>query len=278
MTRTRKTAVLLTVFNRRETTLTGLRTLYDAIRQLGAGYAFDIYLVDDGSTDGTADSVRQDFPAVRLLKGDGQLYWCHGMLKAWQAAIHSGVVYDYFLWYNDDSELYADALVTLFGTMADHQDRCLVTGAFCDHTGACSYGGGDENEHAIVPNGTYQRVKTMNGNLVLIPYAVYQQVGMIDAFYRHSFGDHDYGYRAQQQGFDVILTPRYVGVVDNHHDVPYAKSLSFARRWKNLHNPKNSPFLGFRYLKTYKSWNVAIRYFISSYLYTFFPSLSPRKD
>ena len=50
-----KTAVLLTVFNRREMTLVSLRTLYAAIDRLGPGYAFDVYLVDDGSTDGSGE-------------------------------------------------------------------------------------------------------------------------------------------------------------------------------------------------------------------------------
>lgn len=273
-----KTAVLLTVFNRREMTLVSLRTLYAAIDRLGPGYAFDVYLVDDGSTDGTSESVGSEFPAVRLFKGDGGLYWGHGMLMAWEKAVESGVGYDYFLWYNDDSELYPDALQTLFKSMDDNGERCVVTGAFCDHQGCCSYGGGDENNKGLVPDGSYQKVVTMNGNLVLIPYQVYKAVGMIDRGYRHAFGDHDYGYRVQKQGFSVLLTPRYVGVVDNHTEKPYSGIASFKKRWKNLHSPKNSPRYGFRYLRTYKGWNSALRYWISSYLYTFFPSLAPKQN
>lgn len=271
-----KTAVLLTVFNRREMTLVSLRTLYAAIDRLGPGYAFDVYLVDDGSTDGTSESVGSEFPAVRLFKGDGGLYWGHGMLMAWEKAVKNAK-YDFFLWYNDDSCLYADALETLFSVVNDRQDHCVVTGAFCDHQGHLSYGGGDENENGIAPNGKPQPVKTMNGNLVLIPWEIYEVVGMIDSGYIHSFGDHDYGYRIQKNGYEVLLTPKYVGVCDNHHDLPFNKKQSFKKRWKNLHSPKNRPSICFRYLHTYKNWNVAFRYLISSYIYVFFPCLMPKQ-
>jgi len=272
-----RTAVLLTVFNRRETTLIGLKTLQKAIARLGDGYAFDIFLVDDGSTDGTRQSVEQSFPDVKVYVSPGDLYWGGGMNMAWQKAVAMGQ-YDYYLWYNDDSDLYEDALITLYQVATECQDRCVVTGAFCDHQGQLSYGGGDENEHGIAPNGKPQPVKTMNGNLVLIPNSIYQTVGMIDSHYIHSFGDHDYGYRVQKQGNDVLLTPRYVGVCDNHHDLPFKKEQSLSKRWRSLHSPKNRPSIGFRYLRTYKSWNIALRYLISSYIYVFFPSLMPNSN
>lgn len=272
-----RTAVLLTVFNRRETTLIGLKTLQQAIARLGEGYTFDIFLVDDASTDGTSQSVEKMFPEVKVYVSPGDLYWGGGMNMAWQKAVAYGT-YDYFLWYNDDSDLYDNALLTLFQVASERHDRCVVTGAFRDHQGLLSYGGGDENENGIAPSGSPQPVKTMNGNLVLIPAAIWQQVGMIDSHYIHSFGDHDYGYRVQKQGYDVLLTPSYVGICDNHHDLPFRKDQSFKKRWRNLHSPKNRPSIGFRYLHTYKSWNIAFRYLISSYLYVFFPSLMPQQD
>lgn len=39
-----RTAVILTVYNRKETTLQGLRSLYKAIDVLGEEYAFDIHV------------------------------------------------------------------------------------------------------------------------------------------------------------------------------------------------------------------------------------------
>ena len=60
-------AVLMTCYNRRETTLECLESLFKA--QVPKETTLSIYLVDDGSTDGTGDSVRERYPAVKVLNG-----------------------------------------------------------------------------------------------------------------------------------------------------------------------------------------------------------------
>jgi GT2 family glycosyltransferase len=64
-------AVLLTAHNRKEKTLKCITNLYTAINYLDAEVSFDIYLTDDGSSDGTWEAIEFDFPAVNLIKGDG---------------------------------------------------------------------------------------------------------------------------------------------------------------------------------------------------------------
>ena len=77
-------AILLTVHNRRENTL---RCLQCVNAQLPvSGVEADIYMTDDGCTDGTAETVSKRFPEVRIIKGDGGLYWNRGMIAAWEAA------------------------------------------------------------------------------------------------------------------------------------------------------------------------------------------------
>ena len=56
-----RTAVLLTVFNRKEVTLKGLYSLKQAMATLGKAHLFDIYMVDDGCTDGTGDAVAEAY-------------------------------------------------------------------------------------------------------------------------------------------------------------------------------------------------------------------------
>ena len=77
-------AILLTVHNRRDKTLKCLECLY---RQLPLEeFTADIYLTDDGCTDGTSEAVQEAFPNVHILSGDGNLYWNQGMRLAWDAA------------------------------------------------------------------------------------------------------------------------------------------------------------------------------------------------
>ena len=49
-------AVLLTCHNRKDKTLACLESFYLAEKPVG--YTFDIFLVDDGSTDGTNNAVK----------------------------------------------------------------------------------------------------------------------------------------------------------------------------------------------------------------------------
>src|SRR5687767_12507951 len=94
-------AVLMTCFNRRETTLRCLRSL--AEQELPEGCNLRVYLTDDGSSDGTGDAVRSEFPEATVLNGDGNQYWVGGTLMAWDAARPA----DFYLWLNDDVRLRA---------------------------------------------------------------------------------------------------------------------------------------------------------------------------
>lgn len=269
----KKVAVLVTVFNRKETTLFGLKTLKETIAQLGDGFVFDIFLIDDGSTDGTYEAVKETYPEVFIYKGTGSLYWARGMQMAWEKALEKDS-YDYFLWFNDDGELYPNALQTMFKTSeANGSESCVVTGAFCDHNGEHTYTGSDNDDCELIPDGTYQKVAVMYGNLILIPRNICKEVGTMNKIFTHGGGDNDYGFRVQKKGFSVIMTPVYVGVVDAHHERPYFEGRSFRERWKALHSPKYSPFPTFYYLFMYRGKWRAIRYVASRYFFLFFPRL-----
>src|SRR5450432_2590999 len=62
--------IIIPVFNRIEFTLDCLRAVsrqtYKDCR---------IIVVDDGSTDGTAEKIATVFPQVEVLRGDGNFYW-----------------------------------------------------------------------------------------------------------------------------------------------------------------------------------------------------------
>src|SRR5262245_41763769 len=101
-----RVAVLVTCHNRKPKTLGSLAALYG--QQLEEGVQLDVFLVDDGSSDGTSEAVAVRFPAVHITRGSGDLYWVGGMRAAYEAA--SRADYDYHLWLNDDTILYPTAI------------------------------------------------------------------------------------------------------------------------------------------------------------------------
>ncbi len=271
-----KIAVLITVFNRREITLLGLKSLMKSIGKMSHDFVFDIYMTDDGCTDGTADAVKKEFPSVIIINGDGNLYWGGGMRYAWQTAAESGIEYDYYLWYNDDSNLYEEALLTIFEYASENR---IITGAFCSSQGAATYGGRDADNQILIPNGFPQEVVMMNGNLVLVPEKIFQAVGNISSHLKHGGGDFDYGFRARKAGFKIFLTNGYVGIADRHDEyIPKycSTELRFIKRWKMLHSPVYSPMEHFKYNFKYNGIMSAVKSFVVSYIGVICPMVYKR--
>ena len=77
-------AVLLTVFNRCEKTISCLKNLY--AQKLPKNVSFDVWLTDDNCTDGTPLAVAKEYPEVHILTGEGILFWNRVMKNAWEAA------------------------------------------------------------------------------------------------------------------------------------------------------------------------------------------------
>lgn len=197
-------AVLLTVHNRREKTMACLNGLYSQTTPEGS--EIYTYLTDDGCTDGTVEAVQEEYPQVNIVKGDGTLFWNRGMHAAWKAATKVQD-YDYYLWLNDDTFLYPDAIAYMLQSSHKFGDKNIIVGATCskEAPNETTYAGFNGKKFVRV-NGTFQKLQKFNGNFVLIPRFVYDVLGMNDPYYRHSYGDIDYGLRANKAGISCYLT------------------------------------------------------------------------
>ena len=219
-----RVAALLTAHNRRDLTLECLESLH---RQVGHSAHVDTYLVDDGSSDGTARAVQQSFPQVRLLRGDGTLFWGGGMRLAFATAFRDA--FTHFLWVNDDTRLEPDALARLLtterrNTTAGRKPAIIVGTTRHPATGELTYGGQRRPSRVrplhfelVAPSdSTPLPADTMNGNFVLIPRAVAEAIGNISDVYIQQMGDLDYGLRANAAGFDIWIAPGTIGWCADH--------------------------------------------------------------
>ncbi len=212
-----------------------------------------VCLTDDGSTDGTSETVSAEFPGTRILRGNGALYWNGGMRKAMTdaMALHP----DYYLWLNDDVCLVPDAVERMIQTsQSERRAGCvepIIAGSTVNpETGKTSYGGYVRRNRfrplqfsLVEPGSVPLRCDTMNANCVLLPAEVVAHIGNLDAAFVHGLGDWDYGLRATRAGYEILVSPGFVGHCSrggDRGDTPASfKSMRIA--WKNITGPKAFP-------------------------------------
>jgi GT2 family glycosyltransferase len=212
-------AVLLTCFNRKTYTVECLKHLFAQNDQ--SHFSLAVYLVDDGCTDGTAEAVLAQFPSVNIIQGTGELFWNGGMRLAWQTALLGD--YDFYLWLNDDSMLYPDAIKCLLDNFhylhtAGKKPGAIAATLIDLTTQQCSYGGRKIISHfnqlktqLIQPSETPQQCDFMNGNTVLIPASTVKAVGILSDVYKHGFGDFDYSRKLINAGFSCWIAKGILG-------------------------------------------------------------------
>lgn len=236
-----KIAILLTCHNRKNKTIDCLTALFHA--SLPDDTQMEVFLVDDGSTDNTSESIEQIFPQVHITIGSGSLFWNQGMRLAWQKAIEFGQ-FDYFLWLNDDTIIDQDSILELLKTdeiIRQQTEFRLITAA-CRATNGnevFSYGGRQNNDK-IIPNGNLQTCNYINGNLVLIPEVLFNKIGMLSPYYTHGIGDNDYGLRTIEAGGKCYTSLKYLATCPPNEGIPgwCNPKVSFKKRWQLLHSPK----------------------------------------
>ena len=243
---------LVTCHNRKELTLSALDSLF--YQKLPQNYQIDVCLVDDASTDGTADAVQSKFSDVTVLKGDGNLFWAGGMRFGWQDWV-SQQFFDYLLVFNDDIKLYANAVDELLNVdrsvRANGDNLFCVVGAFVNpKTGATAYSGVVRSSiwhpgrfQQVVPTDAIQDCDSLNMNFALISKDVLEQIGFLSEGFTHAKADFDFGLRLRAAGGRVILAPQHLGEAYRNplQQTVEAPDLSFKEKWQRLIGLKGEP-------------------------------------
>jgi GT2 family glycosyltransferase len=244
-------------------------------------FNIEVFLVDDGSTDGTSVAIKAQFPMVNIIQGNGNLYWNRGMHLAWQTASKKSI-FDFYLWLNDDTFLFNDSLNKLLE--GAKKTKCLA--AICGSTYSSkqqiiTYGGHSYKGNLLLPNGSLQEAFTFNGNIVLIPKAVYEKIGNLDPVFHHSIGDYDYALRIRRHNLKSFILEDYAGECDKHEELPKwcLRNISFKQKVANLYSPLGNSHPIFYFYYTFKHFGffVSFRHFVSIHIRLLFPGLWLKK-
>lgn len=265
-------AVLITSFNRKKITLKCLEKLFS---QNFKACNLEVYLVDDGSTDGTFKAVSKQFPDINILKGNGNLFWNRGMYTAWEEAAKKE--WDFYLWLNDDTFLFENAIQSMLDTFSKVDKNSIIVGATCSNLNheLTTYGGRD-GKTVVQNRGQIIKCSTFNGNFVLIPNSVYNKLGNLDYKFSHSFGDIEYGMRAIKNKINIYIAPSHIGTCESHDSVKlcFSPKVSFLKRLKHFYSPLGMNPLEFFYMnRKYKGLPLSIKVFITTHLRVIFPKI-----
>ncbi|MBZ5577651.1 MAG: glycosyltransferase family 2 protein [Acidobacteriia bacterium] len=204
----RKLAIVIPVHNRLGFTRSCLEHLR---RQTVSG--FQIIVVDDGSSDGTSEMIRDEFPDVTLLHGDGNLWWTGATNLGVKVAVEQGA--SHVMTLNDDT-VPEPAFVENMWMGALEKPEALV-GAYSVEVGSGRPVFGGERIHwttgfieSLLQDPANSReglveVTHYAGRGLLIPKAVFQRIGLFDAVhFPHYAADYDFTYRAGRYGYPVF--------------------------------------------------------------------------
>lgn len=196
-----KPCVVIPAHNRQATTARCLQQLRDQ----GLFSWARVVVIDDGSSDGTAERVRRDFPQTDLLQGDGSLWWAGAMEKGmrWAMAESAPAIF----WLNDDCYPRSNTLAALMAYAMAHD--CIAVGQAVTPSGF-RYGGFRKTsmwfERVVCEGSGAEPCDTFNGNCVCLPRAVVESIGYPDSrTLPHALADTDYGLRAKAAGIHAFV-------------------------------------------------------------------------
>ena len=244
-TETISIAVLIACYNRKQKTLDFFDSL--ANQRFFEGMPVDIYLLDDGSTDGTSQAIKEKYPYTNIITGTGNLFWAGSMRKIWQYAI-AQKPYKLFCLFNDDVFLCDNA----FENLINHYQQCgrigtILIGSTLDpKDNKISYGGYKLNnsKHSrtlLVEPDKNQSIPCHlgNANILLIDSTTVQKIGIFSESYTHGLADYDYTLTAYRSGINVLIAPGYYGYCENDHGFNWLSgSRPLKERINYLYSPK----------------------------------------
>lgn len=173
----------------------------------------EVLLVDNGSTDGSAQRLVEEFEGIESIFLENNLGFGAGQNRGIRWAIERGA--DYVMLVNNDTTFPESGLFSeLVETMEDHTDMGMLTPQIYDGPDDedCLFRRGVIRYETAKPDYDYPDVDP-DSNLidnhyvpfvaVLIRSAVFEVVGLHPEEYFMYYGDIDYCTRIRQAGFDV---------------------------------------------------------------------------
>ena len=181
---------------------------------------FEVAVVDNGSTDGSVEFIRERFPEAHVLETGRNLGYARGFNVGLEYAAAQGA--EYFLIMNNDTVIDAGALEALVDTAVSQPKAGFVTGKilFYDRPDIFQTVGKKEDsirwsgdhigtgENDIGQFEAVQERPFLDDVMTLVDRRMYDEVGGYDPQYFLQCEEFDWQVRAKKKGWRFYYTPK----------------------------------------------------------------------
>lgn len=206
--------IIAPVHNRRDITLQCLKSINNLDR---SGLDIHVIIVDDGSTDGTSEAIRKQYPDVEIVAGNGELWFTAATNRGIQAALkHSP---DYVLTINDD-EVFDPQLLQRMVACAKENPKSVVGALLLLwdqphrvfqvapqwNVWLGGYRHWQQQTVWTVPDAPFE-VDVIVGNCVLFPVEAIRECGLMNEKRLPHYGDAEFTPRMKRRGWRLLIEP-----------------------------------------------------------------------
>ncbi len=191
--------IVIPVFNRKQFTKECLESLHAQTFK-----DFVVIVVDDGSTDGTEEMLKTEFPEVIILKGNN-LWWTAATNLGIEYALQHGATAVMTL--NNDTFAFTDYMEKMVYWANQKPEAILGAMAMSKIDDTPIFHGpilSEKNKDNTTRKGLLE-INHFPGRGCLIPKKVFDKIGLFDQInFPHYYADYDFTLTAHENGFQIF--------------------------------------------------------------------------
>jgi GT2 family glycosyltransferase len=245
-------SIVIVNWNTRDLLLNCLASVYETVTEI----SFEVWLVDNASTDGSEEAAKRAFPEVQIIKNKENLGFAAANNVAFQQMNGR-----YALLLNTDTALKGDAVRKIYDFMENHSEIGMACGQLLNEDDS------KQNSIANFPsllslfcNETVLRIfvpkrfpskrreyqtpieiESCVGACVMVRKEAMDDVGLFDEAYFFFFEETDWAYRIKKAGWKIFFVPeahiyhaqgKTVGGSVKARIMYYRSRYVFFRKWR----------------------------------------------
>jgi len=210
-------SVIIVNWNTRDLLLDCLNSVFSLIEM-----DFEVWLVDNASTDGSVDAVENNYPSVNIIRNEKNLGFAAANNKALQRMNGR-----YALFLNTDTVLTGNAIGMLYDFLENHPEAAMACGQLLNRDGSpqnsvanfptpLSLVCGDSFLKLLFPSRFPSKRKRYShpievdsciGACMMVRKEAIDSAGMLDERYFFFFEETDWAYRLKRSGWKIFFVP-----------------------------------------------------------------------